>query len=96
MVLFARSFYGGPIRRADGTLVATIAVSWAGTPTTPSPDGPIVKQSVVAISSTDSFRWTFLAIVANATYGIGSSVFGPNENDISLMSDGKTLLCVLR
>ena len=76
--------------------MATIAVSWAGTPLTPSPDGPIVKNSVIAIASTDSYNWTFLSIVANATYGASSSVFGPNENDLSLLSDGKTLLCVLR
>lgn len=89
-------FYGGPIRRADGALVATIGLYWAGTPLTPSPDGSILKMSVVAISSTDGYRWTYLSIVANATDGASSSVFGPNENDISLLADGKTLLCVLR
>jgi hypothetical protein len=89
-------FYGGPIRRADGSLLATLGLYWAGEPTTPSPDGPILKMSVVAIESSDGFSWRFLSIVANATSGQNSSVFGPNENDISLQGDRKTILCVLR
>ena len=90
------SFYGGPIRRADGSWIATLGLYWAGEQMTPSPDGRILKMSVVAISSEDSYDWKFLSIVANATSGPHSSVFGPNENDLALQADGKTLLCVLR
>ena len=90
------SFYGGPIRRADGSWIATLGLYWAGQPMTPSPDGPVLKMSVVAISSADGYDWTFLSVVANATSGPHSSVFGPDENDLALQADGKTLLCVLR
>eukprot|EP01043_Picozoa_sp_COSAG02_P063037 COSAG02_NODE_8836_length_2426_cov_2.305544_2_plen_435_part_00 len=90
------SFYGGPIHRADGSWIATLGLYWAGEAMTPSPDGPILKMSVVAITSADSYDWTFLAVVANASSGAHSSVFGPNENDLALQADGKTLLCVLR
>ena len=89
-------FYGGPIRRQDGAWVATLGVYWAGQPLSPSPDGPILKMSVIAIVSADTFAWKFLSVVANASNAANASVFGPNENDIAMLSDGKTLLCVLR
>ena len=90
------SFYGGPIRRADGVWLATIGLFWAGQPLSPSPDGPVLKMSVVALESHDSYAWRFLSIVANATNGKSSSVFGPDENDLALLADGKTVLCVIR
>ena len=53
-------------------------------------------MSVVALESHDSYAWRFLSIVANATNGKSSSVFGPDENDLALLADGKTVLCVIR
>jgi len=88
--------YGGPIRLEDGTWLATLGIYWAGQPMMPSPDGPVLKMSVIAVASNDSFAWRFVSIVSNATSGASSSVFGPNENDLALLADGKTVVVVLR
>lgn len=55
-------------------------------------------MSIVAIRSTDNYNWQYHGVVANASGpgGYPNSTFGPDENDVALLADGKTLLCVMR
>ena len=95
----APQFYGGPIRLGDGSLLGTIGVYWsADDPLSPTPDGPYHRMSIVAVHSTDGFNWQYKGAVANATGegGYPTSIFGPDENDIAVLGDGKTLICVIR
>ena len=93
-------FYGGPIRLGDGSLLGTIGVFWsADDPLSPTPDGPMHRMSIVAVHSTDDgFSWQYKGAVANASGagGYPTSIFGPDENDIAVLGDGKTLICVIR
>eukprot|EP01047_Picozoa_sp_COSAG01_P051237 COSAG01_NODE_5262_length_4376_cov_8.338321_1_plen_335_part_00 len=95
----APQFYGGPIELRDGSLLGTIGVHWSNNdPLSPTVDGPLHRVSVVAIHSTDSLTWRFAGIVANASGpgGYSNSSTGPTENDLAILADGQTLLCVLR
>jgi hypothetical protein len=92
-------FYGGPIALPDGSLLGTVGIYWShDNPLSPTPDGPYHRMSIVAIRSTDGFNWHYQGAVANASGpgGYPTSAFGPDENDIALLEDGKTLLCVIR
>ena len=55
-------------------------------------------MSIVAIRSTDTYNWLYHGMVANASGpgGYPTSIFGPDENDVAVLGDGKTLLCVIR
>eukprot|EP01044_Picomonas_judraskeda_P005062 COSAG03_NODE_462_length_7701_cov_5.645883_5_plen_200_part_00 len=95
----APQFYGGPIPLPDGSLLGTVGLYWsADDPLSPTPDGPYHRMSIVAIRSTDGFNWEYHGVVANASGpgGYPTSAFGPDENDVALLEDGKTLLCVIR
>ena len=50
---------------------------------------------VFAWHSADGLRWTFRGTVATAAE-VPASGEGPNENDVSLLADGRTLLVVFR
>ena len=50
---------------------------------------------VFAWHSADGLRWTFRGTVATAA-DVPASGEGPNENDVSLLADGRTLLVVFR
>lgn len=80
--------YGGPLKRTDGSYLATVGLAWAGQPVVPSPDGPRQRVSVVAIASQDGFAWHYLSTVLNASQ-MPHSRLGPSENDISYLADGK-------
>jgi hypothetical protein len=95
----APQFYGGPIELPDGSLLGTVGIYWSkDDPLSPTPDGPLHRVSVVAIRSIDRFTWQFAGVVANASGdgGYPNSTFGPTENDLALLADGKTLICVMR
>jgi hypothetical protein len=96
----APQFYGGPIALHDGSLLGTVGVYWSrDNPLKPTADGPEHRMSIVAIRSTNSGdSWQFAGVVANASGpgGYSNSSFGPSENDIAVLADGKTLMCVLR
>lgn len=52
--------------------------------------------SIIAMRSTDAGRsWQYLSTIAAAA-ATPASEEGPNENALSLLSDGKTIACVLR
>jgi hypothetical protein len=55
-------------------------------------------MSIVAIKSADGYSWSYAGAVANASGpgGYPNSTFGPDENDIAVLGDGKTILCVIR
>ena len=97
---FSPQFYGGPIELRDGSLLGTIGLFWSkGDPLSPTWAGPQHRMSVVAIRSTDgAFNWHFAGVVANASGpgGYPNSTFGLSENDLALLADNKTLLCVIR
>lgn len=95
----APQFYGGPIELHDGSFLGTVGIYWShNNPLSPTVDGPLHRMSVVAIRSTDSLTWRFAGVVANASGpgGYHDSSTGPTENDLAVLTDGKTLLCVLR
>ena len=95
----APQFYGGPIEMHDGSLLGTIGVYWAkDDPLSRTADGPEHRMSLVAIRSTDDENWHFAGVVANASGpgGYPNSSFGPTENDLAVLADGKTLMCVIR
>jgi len=93
----APQFYGGPIALPDGSLLGTIGLYWSrDNPLKPTADGPEHRMSIVAIRSTNAgSSWQFAGVVANSS-SYPSSSFGPSENDIAVLADGKTLMCVLR
>jgi hypothetical protein len=96
---FPPQFYGGPIRLHDGSLLGTIGVFWSkDDPLSPTDDGPEHRMSIVAIRSVDFYTWHFAGVVANASGpgGYPSTTFGPSENDLALLEDGQTLVCVVR
>ena len=100
----AKSVYGcpfrtsgrGAVRLADGTLVMTAIVYWGGERANPNPKLSPFSTSVVAFrSADDGFTWDFVGTVLDAAHAPASEE-GPNENDVALLADGHTLLCVVR
>ena len=53
------------------------------------------RSSVVVYHSTDGVKWTFLSTLAD-THDYPQSHEGPNEHDVTVLPDGKTLLAVVR
>ena len=86
----------GYVRLADGTLVMTIVVYWDGKHANPHPQLRIDATSVVAFRSTDDgYTWEYAGTVADAA-AFPQSREGPNENDLALLKDATTILCVMR
>ena len=74
---------------SQGAYFAThVSRYWGG-------NGPYAT-SVVAYRSTDGgSNWQFASIIANAS-AFPASQEGPNENDLAVLSDGKTIIAVIR
>ncbi len=53
------------------------------------------STSIIAFRSTDLIHWNFLSIIANASQ-YPQSEEGPNEHDLAYLSDGKTIMCLIR
>ena len=82
----------GAVRMGDGRWVLLSAVLWNGLPKLPHP-----PFSVLAFVSDDSWTWRYSSVVANWSALTTSPVdAGPNECDIELLSDNKTLISVVR
>ena len=80
----------GLARLADGSYLATAIVF------TSAPDAKgIVPSSIAAFASADGAAFTYRGAVADAA-AFPSSQEGPNENALSLLSDGATVACVFR
>lgn len=56
---------------------------------------PCNRSSVVVFHSENGTIWNFLSVIAD-THDYPESHEGPNENDMTLLPDGKTLLAILR
>jgi hypothetical protein len=54
-----------------------------------------LNWGVVAYSSSDGFAWDYIGTILLAADAPDSEE-GPNENDLALMSDGSSIICVLR
>eukprot|EP01045_Picozoa_sp_COSAG04_P016816 COSAG04_NODE_1438_length_6767_cov_2.368026_1_plen_295_part_10 len=87
--------FTGPevLRLRDGSYIATLALVWAGSNKLSPHHYP--QLSVAAFRSTDGRRWEYSSVVANAS-DFPWSVYGPQENDMALLADGKTIVCLLR
>lgn len=74
---------------SQGAYFAThVSRYWGG-------NGPYAT-SVVAYRSTDGgSNWHFASIIANAS-AFPASQEGPNENDLAVLNDGKTIIAVIR
>ena len=83
--------FGGvdAIKLIDGSYLQSAIVYWGGNP------NYAYSTSIVSFRSTDLQNWEFLSIIANASQ-YPQSEEGPNEHDISYLSDGKTLYALIR
>ena len=52
-------------------------------------------RSVVAFRSKDGYIWEYAGTILDAA-GVPQSEEGPNQNDVVLLADSRTLLCVMR
>jgi hypothetical protein len=79
----------GYVRLPDGTLVMSIIVWWGGSHANPHQKLAEAATSVVAFRSTDDgFTWDFSGSILDAAQAPNSEE-GPNENDLTLLADGK-------
>jgi hypothetical protein len=82
----------GGVRMGDGRWVMLSAVLWNGLPKLSHP-----PFSVLAFVSDDSWTWRYSSVVANwSTLTTNPVDAGPNECDMELLSDNKTLISVVR
>jgi hypothetical protein len=86
----------GVVRKADGGYVIATCILWNGLQPRAGPphEGSFTPFSVVAFTSDDGYDWTYASVIAN--WSSSDKFWGPNENDMSLLADNKTLLTVLR
>ena len=88
----------GYVRLPDtGELVMSIIVFWGGSEHS-SPNAKVAKvaTSVVAFRSKDEgYTWQYSGSILDAKHAPASQE-GPNENDLVLLADGKTIMCVVR
>lgn len=78
---------GDTVTLADGSLLLSAIVWWGGNGAS--------ATSVLAFGSADGAAWTYLGTIADAS-AYPASQEGPNENALAALSDGRTVLCVLR
>eukprot|EP00039_Didymoeca_costata_P030433 m.29518 g.29518 ORF g.29518 m.29518 type:complete len:419 (+) comp8110_c0_seq1:134-1390(+) len=88
---------GGVSRMSNGGLIATPWI-WYSNEAIPKPGSVCCNGSVVAYVSEDNgATWQFKSTIASKQHMGGfPSEEGPNENDVVLLKDGKTILCVIR
>jgi hypothetical protein len=83
------------VQLRDKSFVAGVWIQENNVPAHMGPDGLWTPGTLVAFKSTDGFNYRFASTVLNHT-AIPFSSFGPNEHDLSLLADGKTLMAVIR
>ena len=86
----------GVARTAAGGYVLATCILWNGLQPRAGPphEGEFTPFSVVAFTSDDGYDWSYSSVIAN--WSTSDVYWGPNENDVSLLSDNSTLLAVLR
>jgi len=86
----------GYVQFADGEMVMTIIVWWGKPHSNPHPKLAAKATSIIAFSSKDhGFTWDYAGKVLDAA-DVPDSEEGPNENDVVLLKDGKTIMSVIR
>jgi hypothetical protein len=98
----------GPVQLADGSLVMTWPIKFADSPEHKAPAVPpgtpppkhrlksVNPMSLIAVRSVDGgFMWNYAGDVATSE-AMPWSWYGPNEHDVAVLADNKTLLVVFR
>lgn len=85
----------GHVKLPDGSLVMSIVVYWGGAHASTNKTVRDVATSVVAFRSHDGYSWQYAGTILDAA-GLPTSEEGPNQNDIVLLADNRTLMCVMR
>jgi hypothetical protein len=85
----------GHVKLANGTLVMSIVVYWGGAHASPNKSVKEVATSVVAFRSNDGYSWDYAGTILDAA-GVPTSEEGPNQNDLVLLADNQTIMCVMR
>lgn len=85
----------GYVRLPDGSLVMSIIIWWGGEHANPDPKLASKATSVVAFRSTGGLIWDYAGTIVDASQTPASEE-GPNENDLALLADGETILCIVR
>lgn len=80
-----------------GGWVAGVCIVWNGVAAHATPDGPkpFAPLSIVAFTSADGYTWRYQSVIANFS-SLPNTTFGPNEHDISVLSDSKSLVAAIR
>ena len=88
----------GLVRMANNHFLLTTCILWNGLQPRPGPphETEFTPFSVVAFTSADGYDWQYSATIANWDSAGTPTYWGPNENDVALLSDNRTLVCVLR
>ena len=76
-------------------MVMSIIVYWDGAHASPNATVRETATSVTAFRSRDGYSWEFAGTILDAA-GLPESEEGPNQNDLVLLRDNRTLMCVLR
>ena len=83
------------IQLPDNTFMGSVCITENGVPRKKGPDGFFAPMSLVAFVSKDGYNWHYSGTIMNHT-AVPFSSFGPNENELSMLSDGKTVMAVIR
>ena len=76
--------------------LAGVCIVWNGLQARPqNPDGPYPPLSIVSFKSQNGFNWRYAGVVADAR-DFTWSVLGPNEHDMAVLSDKKTVMAAIR
>ncbi len=86
----------GFVRLQDGVLVMSIIVRWGHPHSNPDPRLEPDATSVIAFRSRDDgYTWDYAGVILDAAQ-VPKSEEGPNENDLVLLADNRTIMCVVR
>eukprot|EP00937_MAST-01D_sp_MAST-1D-sp2_P001797 g1797.t1 len=85
----------GHVALRGGVRVMTVVVFWGGAHASTNKSVAKMATSVVAFRSSDGYSWAYAGTVLDAA-GVPSSEEGPNQNDLVLLADNRTIMCVMR
>jgi hypothetical protein len=86
----------GHVALPDGSLVMSVIVYWGGAHASPNATVRETATSVTAFRSRDGgYGWDYAGTILDAA-GYPQSEEGPNQNDLVLLADNRTLMCVMR
>ena len=85
----------GHVGLPDGSLVMSVVVYWGGAHASSNRTVRETATSVVAFRSRDGYSWGYAGTILDAA-SLPQSEEGPNQNDLVLLADNRTLMCVMR